>query len=261
MQGASVLCGPKNMEVRKTFLQYLPSEEPILGWMGQHCTRFFSYIHILTWQWSRPHECVIFLHNLGSYHWLNNLIHHPPFSSSRFPLFSLLSWLNLAPLLLSYFLSSFFSTYNTGTSCTNTPPSLFRLSFLLLSYFLSFLICTPEGVVCLLTSWSKASAGLRLAPIIRAWQGAAVSTCQPNKHPLWHPPGCVWRGVSQPPSSGPLISWMPHSAHTSTRLLCSGQAAIVLPCTAILMTLILLEAFRLVWDMVRETKAEREREN
>lgn len=160
-----------------------------------------------------------------------------------FPIFSLLS-----------------STYKTGTRCTNTPPPLFLFSFILLSYFLSFLICTPEGVVCLLTSWSKASAGLRLAPIIRAWQGAAVSTCQPNKHPLWHPPGCVWRGVSQPPSSGPLISWMAHSAYTSTRLLCSGQAAIVLPCTAILMTLILLEAFRLVWDMVIKRKAEKERE-
>lgn len=128
--------------------------------------------------------------------------------------------------------------------------SLFLLSFLLLFYFLSFLICAPEGAVCLLTSWSLASAGLRLAPIIRAWQGAAVSTCQPNKHPLWHPSVCVLREVSQPPSTGPLISWMAHSAYTSTRLLRSGQAAIVLPCRAILMTLILLKAFRLVSDMV-----------
>lgn len=181
-------------------------------------------------------------------HWLHNPIYHPPSSSS------LLSFFPISPPLLS-------SSHKTGTSRTDTPPCLFRLSFLLLSYFLSFLICPPEGVVCLLTSWSRASAGLRLAPIIRAWQGAAVSTCQPNKHPLWHPPGCVLRGVSQPPRSGPLISWTAHSAYTSTRLLCSRQAAIVLPCTAILTTLILLEAFRLVWDVVVERKAEREREN
>ncbi len=168
-----------------------------------------------------------------------------------------LHWRYLAHLLLSYFLSSTF--FKTGYSCTNTQPSLFLLSFLLLSYFLSFLICTPEGVVCLLTSWSKPSAGLRLAPIIRAWQGAAVSTCQTNKHPLWHPPGCVWRGGSQPPSSGPLISGMAHSAYTSTHLLCSGQAAIVLPCTAILMTVILLEAFSLLQDTVIRRKKGQER--
>lgn len=139
------------------------------------------------------------------------------------------------------------------------PPSSSSLFF---SSLISspFRICTPEGVVCLLTSWSKASTGLCLAPIIRAWQGAAVLTCQPNKHPLWHPPGCVLRGVSQPPSSGPLISWMAHSVYTSTRLLCTGQAAIVLPCTAILMTLTLLEAFRLVWDVVIERKSRKGKE-
>lgn len=182
-------------------------------------------------------------------HWLHNPIHR-----HRLP--PLLALPCSSPPSFFSLLSSPQKTQALAALIHNPP--LFLLSFLL-SYFLSFLICTPEGFVCLLTSWSKASAGLRLAPIIRAWQGAAVSTCQPNKHPLWHRPGCVLRGVSQPPSSGPLISWMALSAHTSTRLLCSGQAAIVLPCTAILKTLILLEAFRLVWDMVLERKAERER--
>lgn len=157
--------------------------------------------------------------------------------------------------LLFLFFAHLSSTHKASSRCTNNI-TLPASSLLSLSYFLSLLIFTPEGDVCLLTSWSNASAGLRLAPITRAWQGAAVSTCQPNKHPLWHPPGCVLRGVSQPPSSGPLILWMAHSAYTSTRLLCSGQAAIVLPCTAILMTLILPEAFYLVSDMVTEQEAE-----
>lgn len=165
----------------------------------QHCTKFFSYISVTAFY--------IILGHVTS----QAMIAQPIIRSLHlFPIFSVIPF-----------------SHETVTSCTNTPPSPLPTFFS--SYFLSFLICTPEGFVCLLTSWSKASAGLRLAPIIRAWQGAAVSTCQPNKHPLWHPPGCVLRGVSQPPSSGPLISWMPHNAYTSTRLLCSGQAAIVLP--------------------------------
>lgn len=190
------------------------------------------------WQWSRPHENMtfFFFYIIWGDVWLKNPIYHPLFSSSLFLPFSPLSWLHLAPPLLSYFLCSFFLSHikQTLAALIHHPPS--PSFFLLLSYFLFFLICTPEGVVCLLTSWSKDSAGLRLALIIRAWQGAAVSTCQTNKHPFWHPPGCVWRGVSQPPSSGPLISVWAHSAYTSTRLLCSGQAAIVLLCTSTLMT-------------------------
>lgn len=87
------------------------------------------------------------------------------------------------------------STHKTRISYTNTPPPRPRSSFLFFSSLTSspFLSAAPEAVVCLLTSWSWASAGLRLAPIIRAWQGAAVSTCQPNKHPLWHRLG-VCRG-------------------------------------------------------------------
>lgn len=73
----------------------------------------------------------------------------------------------------------------TGTNCV--PPAPLPL----LSYFLLFLICTPKGAVCLWTGESWDSAGLLLALIIRAWQGAALSTCQTNKHPLWYPPGCV----------------------------------------------------------------------
>lgn len=182
---------------------------------------------------------------------LHKSIYHHLFSSSPF-----FTFFCVAHLLFLFF-AHLSSTHKASSRCTNntTLRLLYSLS-LSLSYFLSFLIFTPEGDVCLLTSWSNASAGLRLAPITRAWQGAAVSTCQPNKHPLWHPPGCVLRGVSQPPSSGPLILWMAHSAYTSTRLLCSGQAAIVLPCTAILMTLILPEAFYLVSDMVIEQEAE-----
>lgn len=87
-----------------------------------------------------------------------------------------------------------------------------------------------KEVVCLLTRL-KNSAGPRLAPIIRAWQGAAVSTCQPNKHPLWHPPSCVWSGVSQPPSSGPLILVLAHRADTSTPT-AVDKGAIVLQCRA-----------------------------
>lgn len=193
-------------------------------------------------------------------HWLHSLIYTPPSSLHLFFLHSPLlffSWLYLTPLLLFCFFLLLSSTHETGTSYPNTPPSPFFLSSLLLSYFLSFLICTPEGVVCLLTSWSKASAGLRLAPIIRAWQGAAVSTCQPNKHPLWHPPVCFLRGVSQPPSSGPLISWIAHSTYTSTRLLYSGQAAIVFAMHSHTYD---TWAFHLVWDIVIEREAKREKE-
>lgn len=191
-----------------------------------------------------------FLHILGSCqiptvkHWLRELIFHFPAPLHR----CLFSSFFILPSF-----STLSSTHKTGTHFTNIPLFLFLFCLSFSSSFLS----APLKDFCLLTSWSKASAGLRLAPIIRAWQGATVLTCQSNKHPLWHPSVCVLRGVSQPPSSGPLISWIAHSAYTSTRLLCSGQAAIVLPCRAILMTLILLEAFRLVSDMVIKRKAER----
>lgn len=158
-----------------------------------------------------------------------NPIYRLLFSSSL--CLSPLSWLHVAHPL-SYFLSSFFLLHTK-----QALAELIHHFFSLLSYFLFFLISTPEGVVCLLTSWSKNSTGLRLAPIIRAWQGAAVSTCQTNKHPLWHPPGHVWRGVSQPPRSGPVISVWAHCAYTSTFLICSGRGAVVLQCAAILMTL------------------------
>lgn len=176
-----------------------------------------------------------FLHNLGT-----RLIEKPHLPSSILLLsFSaLFSPLPAPPCSSASFLFSllFSLSHIKQALAALIHHPLSPSFFLLLSYFLFFLICTPKGVVCLLTSWSKDSAGLRLAPIIRAWQGAAVSTCQTNKHPFWHPPGCVWRGVSQPPSSGPLISVWAHSAYTSTHLLCSGQAAIVLLCTATLMT-------------------------
>lgn len=58
-----------------------------------------------------------------------------------------------------------------------------------------------------------------------------MSTCQPNKHPLWHPPSCVWSGVSQPPSSGPLILVLAHRADTSTPT-AVDKGAIVLQCRA-----------------------------
>lgn len=58
-----------------------------------------------------------------------------------------------------------------------------------------------------------------------------MSTCQTNKHPLWHSPSYVWSGVSQPPSSGPLILLLAHEADTSTPT-AVDKGAIVLQCRA-----------------------------
>lgn len=129
-------------------------------------------------------------------------------------------------------------------STSNTPHTLDKKKKKTLSTLMSrilvsslFFLFLPlyylqplKEVVCLLTRL-KNSAGPRLAPIIRAWQGAAVSTCQTNKHPLWHPPSCVWSGVSQPPSSGPLILVLAHRADTSTPT-AVDKGAIVLQCRA-----------------------------
>lgn len=58
-----------------------------------------------------------------------------------------------------------------------------------------------------------------------------MSTCQTNKHPLWHSPSYVWSGVSQPPSIGPLILLLAHGADTSTPT-AVDKGAIVLQCRA-----------------------------
>lgn len=112
----------------------------------------------------------------------------------------------------------------------STLMSHILVSSLFFSFLPLYYLQPLKEVVCLLTRL-KNSAGPRLAPIIRAWQGAAVSTCQPNKHPLWHPPSCVWSGVSQPPSSGPLILVLAHRADTSTPT-AVDKGAIVLQCRA-----------------------------
>lgn len=255
---ACMIYGPKNTNARgslKNFLALSAHWATYIGMNGAPTLHTGFFIHPFI---KLSMENIIWgqVKYLSVGNWLNDPIYHP---LHRF-FCTLLSSPGSTLLLCFFLIISFLRPLIKQALATlkHPPPSSFFSFFS--SYFLSLLISTPEGVLCLLTSWSKASAGLRLAPIIRAWQGAAVSTCQPNKHPLWHPSGCVWRGVSQPPSSGPLISWMAHSAYTSTRLLCSGQAAIVLPCKAILTTLIILEAFCLVWDMVIKRKAERERE-
>lgn len=130
-------------------------------------------------------------------------------------------------LLLSPRLSSSYTLQRNPLSALTSCILVSSLLFLFLPLY--YLLRLKE-VVCLQTRL-KNSAGPRLAPIIRAWQGAAVSTCQTNKHPLWHPPSCVWSGVSQPPSSGPLILVLAHSADTST-LTAVNKGAIVLQCRA-----------------------------
>lgn len=121
-----------------------------------------------------------------------------------------------------------FSDTKKPTVCIIVPCCHF-LPFLFISS--SFLICSPWKKLSVCETRLKNSAGLRLAPIIRAWQGAAVSTCQTNKHPLWHSPSYVWSGVSQPLSSGPLILLLAHGADTSTPT-AVDKGAIVLQCRA-----------------------------